>query len=59
MNNLPNIQINQDVKSIQKSKSSKRVLVSSGTNTLTNFSSTSYIYPFFKSKLNLKLRINF
>ena len=59
MNNLPNIQINQDVKSFQKSKSSKKVLVSSGTNTLTSFSPSSYLSPFYKSKHNLQLQNNF
>jgi leucine-rich repeat-containing protein 49 len=59
MNNLPNIQINQDVKSFQKSKSSKKVLVSSGTNTLTSFSPSSYFSPFYKSKHNLQLQNNF
>ena len=60
MNNLPNIQTNQDLKSIQKSKSSRIVLVSSATNTITNFSSTSNINPYLKyNKNNLPSKNNF
>ena len=53
MNNLPSIQMSQDIKSIQKSKSSKVDLISRATNTLINFSSSSN-----NSNLFIKLKKN-
>ena len=52
MNNLPNIHISQDVKSIQKSKSSKVVALSSSSNTITNFTSLSNTNPYIKYNHN-------
>ena len=52
MNNLPNIHISQDAKSIQKSKSSKIVALSSASNTITNFTSLSNINPYIKYNHN-------
>ena len=59
MNNLPNIHISQDIKSIQKSKSSKMVVVSSKTNTIINFSSTSNINPYLKYGNNFQIKNHF
>ena len=58
MNNLPSIQINQDVKSVQKSKSSKIVLISSATNTLTNNMPKTNIINNIKTNYNPKLPNN-
>ena len=57
MNNLLNIQNSQDVKSIQKSKSSKINLISRATNTIINFSSFSNnSNPFIKIKKNPQIK---
>ena len=58
MNNLPSIQINQDVKSVQKSKSSKIVFISSSTNTLTNNIPKTNISNNIKTNFNPKLPNN-
>ena len=57
--NLPNIQISQDIKSIKNSKTSRKILVSTATNTLTNFSSLFNINPYTRYKNNLPIENNY